>query len=134
MRRRISPAAAAAAPSPSRNGQASPDASVERDASDEIQVEDPNAELRTWLDVRFHQLENLLKVLVEHRPVKNWYSTQEAAEILGKVEYTVREWCRAGRIHAAKKGSGRGKYQSWVISHQELLRIQKEGLLPIRRG
>jgi hypothetical protein len=51
-----------------------------------------------------------------------------------KAEITVREWCRLGRVHAEKKGSGRGRYQSWVISHEELLRIQKEGLLPIRKS
>ena len=31
-----------------------------------------------------------------------------------------------------KKGSGRGKCQSWVISHAELLRIQHEVLLPLQ--
>ena len=36
-----------------------------------------------------------------------------------------------GRIRGEKKGSGRGRYQSWVISHAELLRVQREGLLPI---
>jgi excisionase family DNA binding protein len=65
--------------------------------------------------------------------VKDWYTTEEAAKILGRAEFTVREWARNGRILAEKKGSGRGKFQSWVISHAELQRIQREGLLPIRR-
>jgi len=82
---------------------------------------------------RLERMEAVLVLLVEQRTIKDWYSTWEAAKILGKAEFTVREWCRQGRIHADKKGSGRGKYQSWVISHQELLRIQKEGLLPIHR-
>ena len=50
--------------------------------------------------------------------------------ILGKAEFTVREWCRRRRIHAQKRRSGRGKFCSWVISHEELQRIQREGLLP----
>ena len=64
---------------------------------------------------------------------RKWYSTAEVAEIVSKAEYTVREWSRQGRIRAEKKGSGRGKYQSWVICHAELLRLQRDGLLPERR-
>lgn len=81
---------------------------------------------------RLGRLEGVLNLLVEQRTAKEYYGTEEAARILGKAEFTVREWCRLGRVHAQKRGSGRGKYQSWVISHQELLRIQKEGLLPPR--
>ena len=65
--------------------------------------------------------------------MKDWYTTAEAGQILGKAEFTVREWARNRRIRAEKKGSGRGKYQSWVVAHAELQRIQREGLLPIRR-
>jgi excisionase family DNA binding protein len=75
-----------------------------------------------------------LQLLVEQRTVKDWYTTEEAAKLLGKAEFTVREWCRNGRVRAQKKGSGRGKHQSWVISHEEVLRIQKEGLLPPLAG
>jgi hypothetical protein len=73
-----------------------------------------------------------LAALVRRQASKEFYTTAEAAEALGKVEFTVREWCRHGRVQAEKKGSGRGKYQSWVISHDELRRIQREGLLPTR--
>jgi hypothetical protein len=62
--------------------------------------------------------------LVERQTVKDFYTTAEAAQILDKVEYTVREWCRHGRIKAQKKGSGRGKFQGWVVSHDELLGYQ----------
>jgi hypothetical protein len=80
------------------------------------------------------QLQATVELLVQQRTIKDWYGTDEVAMILGKAEFTVREWCRNGRVHAEKKGSGRGKYQSWVVSHQELQRIQKEGLLPIGRS
>ena len=44
------------------------------------------------------------------------------------------EYCRLGRNRAEKKkASGRGKHASWVISHDELLRFQRDGLLPDRR-
>src|SRR4051794_34748583 len=83
---------------------------------------------------RLDRIEANLQVLVERQQVKAWYTTEEAAKVLDRSEYTVREWCRLGRIRAEKKGSGRGKYQSWVVSHAELLRVQREGLLPLRRA
>jgi hypothetical protein len=58
------------------------------------------------------------------------YTTAEAATILGKAEYTVREWCRLERVHATREKDGRGGYGSWRISREELVRIQNEGLLP----
>ena len=63
--------------------------------------------------------------------VKEFYTTVEAAHILGKRPYTVREWCRLGRVHAVKTHSGRGEGEEWRISHEELTRIQNEGLLPL---
>src|SRR5712692_8088050 len=71
-----------------------------------------------------------LAVLREQRNAKEWYSTAEVAVLLGKAEFTVREWCRQHRIHSSKQRTGRGAFLSYAISHEELLRIQKEGLLP----
>ena len=82
---------------------------------------------------RLERIESLLTALIERQAVKDWYTTDEAARLLGRAEFTVREWCRLGRIRAEKKQSGRGKYPCWVISHGEILRIQREGLLPIGR-
>jgi len=94
------------------------------------------AEMLRRLDeivLRQDEIQTSLALLVSQRAVKDWYDTAEAAELLRKAEFTVREWCREGRVHAEKKGSGRGKHQAWVISHQELQRIEREGLLPVRR-
>jgi hypothetical protein len=63
-------------------------------------------------------------------PAKDWYSVKEVSEILGKAEFTVREWCRLGRVNAAKRDCGRGNSQEWIVSLDELKRIQNEGLLP----
>jgi transposase len=87
----------------------------------------------TDLLLRLERIEAAVTELVRQRTVKEWYTTDEVAAMLGKAEFTVRQWCREGRVHAEKKGSGRGKYQSWVISQAELQRLQREGLLPTRR-
>jgi hypothetical protein len=79
---------------------------------------------------RLDRIETALAALVERQTVKDWYTTEEMAKILGKSEFTVREWCRHARINAEKKGSGRGKYQAWAVSHSELQRLQRDGLLP----
>ncbi len=70
-------------------------------------------------------------LLLKQRTIKDFYTTAELATLLGKAEFTVREWCRNGRVHGQKQGSGRGKHQAWVISHVELQRLQREGLLPV---
>src|SRR2546427_12328415 len=75
-------------------------------------------------------IKQAVSLLAAERPEKEWYSTAEAAAILGKAEFTVREWCRQHRIHSSKQRSGRGAFLSYAISHEELLRIHKEGLLP----
>ncbi len=85
------------------------------------------------VEERLEKIENLLVVLVERQQVREHYSVEEFARIVGRAEFTCREWCRHGRIKAEKKGCGRGAYASWVISHEELLRFQRDGLLSIKR-
>ncbi|NLF71292.1 MAG: helix-turn-helix domain-containing protein [Candidatus Anammoximicrobium sp.] len=73
----------------------------------------------------------MLHDLVAERTVKDWYTVAEVSEILGKAEFTVREWCRLGRVYASKRACGRGLSQEWIIAHEELTRIRNEGLLPM---
>jgi hypothetical protein len=80
---------------------------------------------------RLDRIERLLCSLVSREPVRQWYGVDEFARIVGRSEFTCREWCRLRRIAADKKASGRGKHASWAISHAELLRYQREGLLPV---
>jgi hypothetical protein len=84
------------------------------------------------LVTRLDKLESLLVSLVEKERVREFYSVEEFANAVGRAPFTVREWCRNSRILAEKKESGRGAYASWAISHTELLRFQKEGLLRLR--
>jgi excisionase family DNA binding protein len=84
--------------------------------------------------LRLERIEATLSMLVERETVKDWYTTAEAARLLGKAEFTVREWARHGRIRAEKRLSGRGAFPAWTISHDEVLRYQREGLLPPRKG
>ena len=80
---------------------------------------------------RLDRIEAMLAKLVGQRATKDYYSTSEVAEILDRAEFTVREWCRNSRIDATKRLTGRGVSKEWMISHEELVRIQCEGLLPI---
>jgi len=84
------------------------------------------------VEEKLEKIEALLTVLVERQQVREWYSVEEFARIVGRAEFTCREWCRLGRILAEKKDSGRGAHASWAISHAELLRFQKDGLRPLR--
>lgn len=74
------------------------------------------------------KIENMLSILLERQTIKDWYSTTEIARILGKAVFTVRGWCRLGRIVAEKKKCGRGIFGEWVVSQRELERIRNEGL------
>ena len=80
---------------------------------------------------RLVRTEGLLEDLIGKEASKEFYSTSEVAEILGRAEFTVREWCRHGRILAEKRPCGRGRSKEWIISHDEVQRIRNEGLLPL---
>jgi hypothetical protein len=80
---------------------------------------------------KFNWIESQLDALVRRQYSKEWYTTEEVARILGKAPFTVREWCRHRRVNGRKQQHQRGRHPSWVISHDELLRIQRDGLLPL---
>lgn len=94
--------------------------------------EDITAEL-SLLGNRIEELEGLVQQIYEavSKPQlqKEAYTTAEVAKLLGKRPYTVREWARLGRVNAYKV-CGRGAEDAWRITHEELVRIQNDGLLP----
>ena len=82
---------------------------------------------------RLTRIETALQLLVREKTVKEWYSTAEVAALLGKSDYTVREWCRLGRVLASKKAHARGAHPEWLIGHAELQRVRNEGLRPVAK-
>ncbi len=102
--------------------------SVARSPSVECPTHDPPLQI---LLERMDRIEQLLQSFVEQQTIKDYYTTGEVAQILGKAEFTVREWCRLGRVYAEKRPCGRGRAKEWIVSHQELTRIRNEGLLPL---
>lgn len=81
------------------------------------------------IEERLERMEALLLVLVERQQVREWYTTQEFANAIGKAQFTVQEYCRLGRLRAEKRSGGRGAFQQWVLSHAELDRYRRFGLL-----
>lgn len=83
-----------------------------------------------YLSERLDRIETALRNLIGQQNGKEWFSTDEVAAALGKAPFTVREWCRHRRVRAKKRRCGRGNAKEWMISADELKRIQDEGLLP----
>jgi transposase len=81
------------------------------------------------LESRLERIESLMQLLLQQKLPQKYYSTAQLAKIVGKSVFTVREWCRLGRVRAEKRPCGRGNSQEWMISHEELERFQAEGLL-----
>ena len=60
---------------------------------------------------RLERIEAALNTIITQRRIKDYYSTTEVATALDKAEFTVREWCRLGRVVATKRQCGRGQLQ-----------------------
>jgi hypothetical protein len=69
------------------------------------------------------KIDALTRLIEREAPAE--MTTDEFAERVNRRPFTVRAWCRDGRIQATR-GTDSGKY---TISRQELLRYQAEGLL-----
>ncbi len=85
------------------------------------------------IDQRLDRIEQMLESLISKETVKDFYTTDEFGKLIGKSEFTVREHCRLGRLHGQKRQSGRGPHAAWVVSHQELQRYRREGLIPLQK-
>ena len=79
--------------------------------------------------LRLDRIESLLTTLVQTGREKEWYTTSEVADLTGRAEFTVREWCRLGRVTAQKAVNGQKR--QWRIGHEELQRILNHGPRPL---
>jgi hypothetical protein len=77
---------------------------------------------------RLARIEKAVSRLLIQNCDKEWYTIAEIANEVGKQKFTVREWCRLGRMEAKKRATGRGLSQEWMVSHAELQRYRNEGL------
>jgi hypothetical protein len=73
-------------------------------------------------------LTELHEIMLGQRLEKEWYTTAELAEIVGKSQFTIQErWCNDGRIECEKDPDS-GK---WRIPGHEVRRLRAGGgLLP----
>lgn len=85
------------------------------------------------IEEKLEKIEAMLVLLVERQQPQEYYTTREMSKLLGKAEFTIREYCRQGRLRAEKRQSGRGASLAWVISNAELARYRQHGLLPVSR-
>ena len=91
-------------------------------------------ETRDEVLVRLERIEITLNEIRQQQVTREHYSVEEFASLVGRAEFTVREWCRLGRVNAKKKATGRGRSFEWTIAHEELLRFRRDGLLPMKSG
>lgn len=86
------------------------------------------------IEGRFDRVEQVLTqlhaLMAVKKVIKDRYTVKEVSAIVGRKDYTVREWCRKQRLLAEKAMCGRGSEKSWLVSHDELTRYQNEGLRP----
>ena len=66
-------------------------------------------------------------------PERDFFSPNEFAKLVNRRPFSVREWCRLGRIRARKRAVGRGGKLEWEIPVEELHRYRNRGLLPLER-
>jgi len=84
------------------------------------------------IEQRLDRIESILLRIADKEPEQEWYDTKAAGKLLDRSPYSVREWCRLGRVNAEKRACGRGSAKEWMISAIELRRIKSEGLLAIK--
>jgi hypothetical protein len=86
------------------------------------------------INQRLANLEHLMmevhEVILAQRIEKEWYTTTELADALGKSQYTIQErWCNEGRIECEKNPES----DKWRIPGYEFRRLVRGGELKPKR-
>ncbi len=94
--------------------------------SAELTIESLPAEVQGLASaIAQHVVKEVVRLLKADQP-KDWYSTDELAQALGKARWTIQEkWCNAGRIECEKDEES-GK---WRIPGYEFRRLVNGGKL-----
>lgn len=81
----------------------------ELEAPSELTTEpDTPSTIQQRLEIIEATVQRIEALLQDQRTIKEWYSVSEAADALDKAPFTIREWCRHGRVNAHKRPCGRG--------------------------
>lgn len=101
---------------------------MESDKRNQLGSSDGGVREAIMLEHRLAHLEHLVAeihgAVMNARTEKEWYTTAELAEALGKSQYTIQErWCNEGRIEC-EKDSATGK---WRIPGHEFRRLVNGG-------
>jgi len=92
-----------------------------------------NTVMTPGLEAQLSEMRSMLieiqGMLAGPKEVRECYTVEEVATMVSKTPYTVREWCRHGRINAVKRSERRGGSELWSIPAEEVARYKNEGLL-----
>lgn len=78
------------------------------------------------------RVKRIEEAVFKQATIKAAYTVNEFAKLVDLEPDTVREHCRLRRLNATKRLTGRGNHCEWSLSHDELIRYQTEGLLPLK--
>jgi hypothetical protein len=98
-------------------------------------IEGDDRAIIEWQSYRdqLSSIHSIVRQLLDRTAIKSHYSVEEFSKLVGKVEFTVRQWCNLGRINAEKSMTRSGSATRWVISRDEYERYSREGLLPLQK-
>ena len=71
------------------------------------------------IEEKLERIEEMLRVLVERQPVKEFYEIEEFAKLVHKAPFTVRQWARCQRILCVRSFDLGGPVSDSVNSPEE---------------
>jgi hypothetical protein len=87
----------------------------------------PSADWQAAVGVILERLESIRSEVGHGRAAKSHFTVAEVSESVGRSEYRVRAWLKAGRLKGVKVG-GVGPRSRWLVPREELERLFASGL------